>query len=184
MNTHTQLKDSLTLKSYTNDIPYPSSGIQLELFTDGTALYLRSTSKLRVVLYNTTYFPISNDSIPRHHTYKYLGKTFDKHISTSDIKRDSKLARFYTGITLLRRDRSSVLHRDLELPTILKFTKNVSERFFTAVENPNLLSSADAYEAPPPHHFIRRSRNVLLDRSEALTDSVKRLGEVNNMAED
>ncbi|GBP87764.1 RNA-directed DNA polymerase from mobile element jockey [Eumeta japonica] len=52
--------------------------------------------------------------------------------------------------------RNSVLHRDLELPTVSKFMKDASERFFDiANSHPNLLLiSAVSYEPPPPHHFI------------------------------
>ncbi|GBP88485.1 Probable RNA-directed DNA polymerase from transposon BS [Eumeta japonica] len=52
--------------------------------------------------------------------------------------------------------RNSVLHRDLNLPSITKYMKNASERFFSIAEshsNP-FLSAAVSYEAPPPYHFI------------------------------
>ncbi|GBP84370.1 Probable RNA-directed DNA polymerase from transposon BS [Eumeta japonica] len=48
--------------------------------------------------------------------------------------------------------KNSVLHRDLDLPSIRKYMKDASERFFAIAEShPNpLLSAAVAYEAPPP----------------------------------
>ncbi|GBP11393.1 hypothetical protein EVAR_92905_1 [Eumeta japonica] len=60
--------------------------------------------------------------------------------------------------------KNSVLHRDLELPTISKYMKGTSERFFDeASSHPNpLLFSAVSYEPPPSHHFCRIPRNVLL----------------------
>ncbi|GBP35337.1 Probable RNA-directed DNA polymerase from transposon BS [Eumeta japonica] len=77
-----------------------------------------------------------------------------------------------------------VLHRDLELPTISKFMKNASERFFDiANSHPYpLLVSAVSYEPPPPQHFCRRPRNVLIDPPDDLTAEVGKLIEVNKMA--
>ncbi|GBP16428.1 Probable RNA-directed DNA polymerase from transposon X-element [Eumeta japonica] len=61
--------------------------------------------------------------------------------------------------------KNSVLHRDLHLSTIPKIVKELSEKFFDmAVNHPNpLLVPSATYEASPPHHFIRRPRNVLTD---------------------
>ncbi|GBP87164.1 Probable RNA-directed DNA polymerase from transposon BS [Eumeta japonica] len=80
--------------------------------------------------------------------------------------------------------KNSVLHRDLELPTISKFMKDASERFFDiANSHPNpLLVSAVSYEPPPPQHFCRRPRNVLIDPPDELTAEVEKLIEVNKMA--
>ncbi|GBP79820.1 hypothetical protein EVAR_61411_1 [Eumeta japonica] len=49
--------------------------------------------------------------------------------------------------------------------------KDASERFFDiASSHPNpLLVSAVSYEPPPPHHFCRRPRNVLIDPPDELT---------------
>ncbi|GBP10090.1 Probable RNA-directed DNA polymerase from transposon X-element [Eumeta japonica] len=82
--------------------------------------------------------------------------------------------------------RNSVLHRGLENPTISKFMKDASERFFDiANSHPNpLLVSAVSYEPPPPHHFCRRSRNVLLDLPDDLTVEMEKLVEVNKMVID
>ncbi|GBP87456.1 hypothetical protein EVAR_64453_1 [Eumeta japonica] len=54
---------------------------------------------------------------------------------------------------------------DLELPTLSKYMKDASERFFSiAIKHPNpLISAAASYEAPPANHFLRRPRNVFLD---------------------
>ncbi|GBP24621.1 Probable RNA-directed DNA polymerase from transposon X-element [Eumeta japonica] len=80
--------------------------------------------------------------------------------------------------------KNSVLYRDLELPTISKYMKDASERFFdVASSHPNpLLVSAVSYELPPSHHFCRRPRSVLLDPPDDLTVKVEKLIEVNRMA--
>ncbi|GBP67381.1 hypothetical protein EVAR_43664_1 [Eumeta japonica] len=77
-----------------------------------------------------------------------------------------------------------VLHRDLELPTISKYMKDVSERFFdVASSHPNpLLVSAVSCELPPPYHFCKRPRNVLLDPPDDLTLEAEKLIEFNKMA--
>ncbi|GBP51500.1 RNA-directed DNA polymerase from mobile element jockey [Eumeta japonica] len=77
-----------------------------------------------------------------------------------------------------------VLHRDLELPTISKYMKDTSERFFDVVSShPNpLLVSYVSYEPPPSHHFCRRPRSVLLDPPDDLSVKLEKLIEVNKMA--
>ncbi|GBP75757.1 RNA-directed DNA polymerase from mobile element jockey [Eumeta japonica] len=67
--------------------------------------------------------------------------------------------------------RNSILHRDMELPTLTKYMKDASKRFFdTAGSHPNaLLRAAVDYQPPPPTHFLRRPRNVLIDPPDALT---------------
>ncbi|GBP64763.1 Probable RNA-directed DNA polymerase from transposon X-element [Eumeta japonica] len=69
---------------------------------------------------------------------------------------------------------NSIFHRDLELPTIAKFMKDASKRFFDiAGSHPNvLLCSAVDYEQPHRHHFIRRPRNVLTDPPDDLIAAV------------
>ncbi|GBP06017.1 hypothetical protein EVAR_3264_1 [Eumeta japonica] len=56
---------------------------------------------------------------------------------------------------------------------------------YPAANHPNpLLQSAVSYEPPPPHHFIRRPRNVLSDPPDELTAEVERLISINkDMAE-
>ncbi|GBP67625.1 RNA-directed DNA polymerase from mobile element jockey [Eumeta japonica] len=82
--------------------------------------------------------------------------------------------------------KNSVLHRDLELPPISKYMKDVFERFFDVVSNhPNpLLVEAVSYEPPPPHHYCRRPRNVLIDPPDDLTVEVEKLIELNKMVTD
>ncbi|GBP37383.1 Probable RNA-directed DNA polymerase from transposon X-element [Eumeta japonica] len=82
--------------------------------------------------------------------------------------------------------KNSVLHRDLDIPTIAKCMKDASERFFSIAKfhsNP-LLTAAGSYEAPPPYHFIRRPRNVLTDPPDNFTTEVERLREINKQNDD
>ncbi|GBP51151.1 Probable RNA-directed DNA polymerase from transposon BS [Eumeta japonica] len=270
----------LLYSAYVNDIPRPSNGVQLALFADDTALYLRGNNyrdttprlqraideltrwlrlwRIKVnpeksaairfnyskhkkkfsVPHNTPTLYIDNASIPWHHNYKYLGVTLDKHLHFRDhVARVSKLTKFYQSRLYgmigrkskmsLRNKRTlylmcirpvmtyacpvfahaapniikklqkiqnkfcrqatdahwcvknSVLHGDLELPTINKFMKDASKRFFDMAQNhPNpLIVSAATYEPPPAHHFLRRPRNVLSDPPDALTSEVEKLAE-------
>ncbi|GBP68379.1 hypothetical protein EVAR_99055_1 [Eumeta japonica] len=66
-------------------------------------------------------------------------------------------------------------YRDLELPTISKYMKDASKRFFDiAGSHPNaLLRAAVDYQPPHPTHLIRRPRNVLTDPPDALTAAVE-----------
>ncbi|GBP86546.1 Probable RNA-directed DNA polymerase from transposon BS [Eumeta japonica] len=254
----------LLYSAYVNDIPRPSNGVQLALFADDTALYLRGsnyrdttprlqraidelTRWLRLwriklnpeksaairfnyskhkkkfsVPYNTPTLHIDNASIPWQHNYKYLGVTLDKHLHFRDhVARVSKLTKFYQSrlygmigrkSKMSRRNKrtlylmcirpkiqnkfcrqatdahwcvkNSVLHGDLELPTINKFMKDASKRFFDMAQNhPNpLIVSAATFDGPPPaHHFLRRPRNVLLDPPDALTSEVEKLAEAKSM---
>ncbi|GBP30800.1 hypothetical protein EVAR_82542_1 [Eumeta japonica] len=68
-------------------------------------------------------------------------------------------------------------YRDLELPTISKYMKDASKRFFDiAGSHPNaLLRAAVDYQPPHPTHLIRRPRNVLTDPPDALTAAVESL---------
>ncbi|GBP59516.1 hypothetical protein EVAR_42421_1 [Eumeta japonica] len=65
----------------------------------------------------------------------------------------------------------TVYKRDMELPTLTKYMKDASKRFFDiAGSHPNaLLRAAVDYQPPPPTHFLRRPRNVLIDPPDALT---------------
>ncbi|GBP34421.1 RNA-directed DNA polymerase from mobile element jockey [Eumeta japonica] len=80
--------------------------------------------------------------------------------------------------------RHSILHRDLELPTISKYMKDASKIFFDITGfHPNaFLRAAVNYEPPPSYHFIRRPRNVLND-PDALTAAVESLMEVNDITD-
>ncbi|GBP03251.1 Probable RNA-directed DNA polymerase from transposon X-element [Eumeta japonica] len=78
--------------------------------------------------------------------------------------------------------RNSILYRDLELPTLPKYMKDASKRFFDiAGSHPNaLLRVAVDYQPPPPTQFIRRPRNVLIDPPDALTAAIDSLNDVND----
>ncbi|GBP95915.1 Probable RNA-directed DNA polymerase from transposon X-element [Eumeta japonica] len=82
--------------------------------------------------------------------------------------------------------KNSTLHRDIELPTISKFMRDASERLFDIASNhPNpLLVEAVSYEPPPPYHFCRRPRSVLIDPPDELTIEVEKLIELNKMVTD
>ncbi|GBP91052.1 hypothetical protein EVAR_56135_1 [Eumeta japonica] len=82
--------------------------------------------------------------------------------------------------------KNSVLHRDLELPTISKFMKNASEHFFDIVNShPSpLLVSVVSYEPPPSQYFWRRTRNILLDPPNDFTVEIEKVIEVNKMVID
>ncbi|GBP50544.1 Probable RNA-directed DNA polymerase from transposon BS [Eumeta japonica] len=275
----------LLYSAYTNDIPRPSSGVQLALFADDTALFYkcRNRSTLSTILrlqraidelgqwfrlwrievnpeksaaiqfkyskhrsqlvvdWNTPSLKMLNAKIPWQRSYKYLGVTLDKNLHFREhIARVRKNALFYTarlGAMLGRKSklsrrnkltlykmcirtvltyaspvfahaapkalhrlqviqnkfcraatdahwcvRNSILHRDLELPTLSKYMKDASKRFFDiAGSHPNaLLRAAVDYQPPPPTHFIRRPRNVLFDPPDALTAAVDSLNDVND----
>ncbi|GBP61342.1 Probable RNA-directed DNA polymerase from transposon X-element [Eumeta japonica] len=263
---------TLLYSAYVNDIPQPSNGVELALFADDTALYLRgssfrnTTSRLQRIIdeltrwlrlwriklnpdksaairfnyskhkkkftvpHNAPTLRIDNAPIPWQHNYKYLGVTLNKHLHFQDhVAHVSKLTKFYQSCLYgmigrkskmsLRNKRSlylmciapvttyacpvfahaapsiikklqkiqnkfcrqatdahwcvknSVLHGDLELPTIYKFKKDASKRFFDMAQNhPNpLIVSAATYEPPPVHHYLKRPWNVLSDPPDALT---------------
>ncbi|GBP86427.1 hypothetical protein EVAR_61126_1 [Eumeta japonica] len=71
---------------------------------------------------------------------------------------------------------SETLH-STPLPTISKFMKDASERFFyIASSHPNpLLVAAVSYEPPPPNLFWGRPRNVPLDPPDDLTIGMEKL---------
>ncbi|GBP24118.1 Probable RNA-directed DNA polymerase from transposon BS [Eumeta japonica] len=128
---------------YTNDIPRSSSGVQLALFADDTALYLRGQTERNIC-------PHLQKAIEE------LARWFQTWRIEVNAEKSAAISFIY------RKGRSpvavaQVLHRDLDLPSIRKYMKDASERFFaTAESHPNpLLSTAVAYEAPPPYHFIR-----------------------------
>ncbi|GBP30960.1 Probable RNA-directed DNA polymerase from transposon BS [Eumeta japonica] len=78
--------------------------------------------------------------------------------------------------------RNSVLHKNLELPTISRCMKDAWKRFFDiAGSHLNaLLRAAVDYQPPPPSHLIRRPRNVLTNPADALTAAVESLNDVND----
>ncbi|GBP31532.1 hypothetical protein EVAR_84644_1 [Eumeta japonica] len=75
---------------------------------------------------------------------------------------------------------NSVL-QSLDLPTITKYMKDTSERFFLIADSyPNpFLSAAASCEAPPPSLFTRRPRNIITDPLDDFTIKIKRLREIN-----
>ncbi|GBP73947.1 RNA-directed DNA polymerase from mobile element jockey [Eumeta japonica] len=218
----------LLYSAYTNDIPRSTSGVQLALFADDTALYYKNRSR-------TTQATI----LPFQRAIDELGVTLNRNLLFREhIARVRKTALFYRarlGTMLGRKsklskrkkrtiykmcirtvmtyaspvfahaaptaldrlqviqnkfcrsatnahwcDRYSILHRDLELPTISKYMKDASKRFFDiAGSHPNaLLHAAVNYEPPPSTHFIRRPRNVLNDPPDAFTAAVESLNDV------
>ncbi|GBP43923.1 Probable RNA-directed DNA polymerase from transposon X-element [Eumeta japonica] len=59
--------------------------------------------------------------------------------------------------------RNSVLHRNLDLPTITKYMKDASERFFFITEfHPNTLLSLAASSEPHPHITSSVGYGILL----------------------
>ncbi|GBP37601.1 Probable RNA-directed DNA polymerase from transposon BS [Eumeta japonica] len=191
----------LMYSAYINDIPRPSTGVQLALFADDTTLYLRSNSignilpscKLgRMALCKRAIDELTHwlrlwriDVNPDKPVMPYASPVFahaqrgilyDLQIVQNKFCRRAADAPWSV--------KNSVLHRDLELSTISKYLKDASERFFDiANSHPNpLLVLAISYEPPPPYHFCRRPRNVLLDPPDDLT--VEKLIKLNKMAID
>ncbi|GBP95273.1 hypothetical protein EVAR_70749_1 [Eumeta japonica] len=151
--------------------------------------YSKNRSQL-VVDPNTPNLKMLNARIPWQQFYKYLGVTLDKNLHFREhIARVRKNALFYTPRlgAMLATDahwcvRNSILHRDMELPTLTKYMKDASKRFFDiAGSHPNaLFRAAVDYQPPPPTHFLRRPRNVLIDPPDALTAAVDSLNDVND----
>ncbi|GBP87584.1 RNA-directed DNA polymerase from mobile element jockey [Eumeta japonica] len=168
---------------YTNDIPRSSSGVQLALFADDTALYLRGQternicphlqkaieelarwfqtwrieSRLKGMLGRNSKLSLRNKRtlylMCIRTVLTYASPVF-AHAAPKRLKKlqvlQNKFCRTATNAHWCVKN--SVLHRDLDLPSIHKYMKDASERFFaTAESHPNpLLSTAVAYEAPPP----------------------------------
>ncbi|GBP44254.1 Probable RNA-directed DNA polymerase from transposon X-element [Eumeta japonica] len=114
--------------AYTNDIPRPTSGVQLALFADDTALFFRSRTRRSI--------------------FRHLPRAIDE------------LGQWF---------------RKWRIEGALK-------RFFDiAGSHPNaLLRAAVDYQPPPPAHFIRRPRNVLIDSPDALTAAIDSLNDIND----
>ncbi|GBP36323.1 Probable RNA-directed DNA polymerase from transposon X-element [Eumeta japonica] len=185
----------LLYSAYVNDIPRPKTGVQLALFADDTALFLRSNC-LRNILPRlqraidelTQWLQLWRIVVnPEKPVMTYASPVFaharpdilyDLQVVQNNFCRRAADAPWYL--------KNSTLHRDFELPTISKFMKDASERFFDiASNNPNpLLVEAVTYEPPPPNHFCRRPRNVLIDPPDDLTIEVEKLLELNKMVTD
>ncbi|GBP69340.1 RNA-directed DNA polymerase from mobile element jockey [Eumeta japonica] len=114
--------------AYTNDIPRPTSGVQLVLFADDTALFFRSRTRRSI--------------------FRHLPRAIDE------------LGQWFRKWRI----------------------EDASKRFFDIVgSHPNaLLHAAVDCKPPPPSHFIRRPRNVLIDPPDALTAAVDSLIDVND----
>ncbi|GBP04262.1 Probable RNA-directed DNA polymerase from transposon BS [Eumeta japonica] len=166
----------LLYSAYTNDVPRPSSsGVQLALFADDTALFTEveigapdSPSSSRGPLTSWSMVPeVEDRSKPRQ-------------ISSHTIQVWTVMT--YASPVFAHAARKHYIdYRDLELPTISKYMKDASKRFFDiAGSHPNVLRAAVDYQPPHPTHLIRRSRNVLTDPPDALTAAVESLNDVND----
>ncbi|GBP52464.1 hypothetical protein EVAR_39924_1 [Eumeta japonica] len=67
-------------------------------------------------------------------------------------------------------------------PLLYSSYTNEIPRSQTGVQLALFAVSAATYEAPPPHHFIRRLRNVLTDLLDDFTEEVERFIKINNMS--
>ncbi|GBP00538.1 Probable RNA-directed DNA polymerase from transposon BS [Eumeta japonica] len=145
----------LLYSAYTNDISRPSSfGVQLALFADDTALFYGSRNR-------STRFTL----LPLQRAIDELGQWFRKwRIEVNPISSHT------------------IQVRVLELPTITKYMKDTSKRFFDIAGSHSnaLLRAAVDCQPPPPTHLIRRLRNVLTDPPNALTAAVESLNDVND----
>ncbi|GBP00546.1 Probable RNA-directed DNA polymerase from transposon BS [Eumeta japonica] len=187
----------LLYSAYTNDVPRPSSsGVQLALFADDTALFYGNRNR-------STRFTL----LPLQRAIDELGQWFRKwRIEVNPDKSAAiqfKYARL--GAVLGRKSKLSRLNKrtiykmcirtvmtyaspvfahaaqkhyiDYRTPTISKYMKDASKRFFDiAGSHLNaLLRAAVDYQPPHPTHLIRRPRNVLTDPPDALTAAVESL---------
>ncbi|GBP98333.1 RNA-directed DNA polymerase from mobile element jockey [Eumeta japonica] len=131
--------------AYINDIPRPSAGVQLALFADDTALYLRSNSIGNIL--------------------QRLQRAIDEltqwlRLWRIDVNPDKSASIYFNYNTKCRInsvEEQLTHHGTSKLctspgPPISKYMKDASERFFDVVSNhPNpLLVEAVSYE-PPPH---------------------------------
>ncbi|GBP35420.1 Probable RNA-directed DNA polymerase from transposon BS [Eumeta japonica] len=150
----------LLYSAYTNDIPRPLSGVQLALFADDIVLFFKSRT---MMTYTSLVFAHANP--------KALNRLQVEH---------NKFCRTATDTYWCVRN--TILHRDLELPTVSKYMKDASKRFFDiAGSHVNaLLRAAVDYEPPHSSYFIRRPRNVLIDPPDVLTAAVESLNDVND----
>ncbi|GBP19995.1 Probable RNA-directed DNA polymerase from transposon BS [Eumeta japonica] len=160
----------LLYSAYTNDVPRPSSsGVQLALFADDTALFYgnrnRSTRFTLLPLqraidelgqwfrkWRIEVNPDKSAAIQFKTVMTYASPVF-AHAAPKALHRlqviQNKFCRAATDAHWCVRN--SILHRDLELPTISKYMKDASKRFFDiAGSHPNALLRA-AVDYQPPH---------------------------------
>ncbi|GBP60022.1 Probable RNA-directed DNA polymerase from transposon X-element [Eumeta japonica] len=158
-----------------NDIPPPTACVQLALFVDDTALYYRVKHKKSTLLYLQS----AIDELGRWCVFSLaVPKPLDRFQVIQN-----KFCRDVTNTHWLVQN--LILHRDLELRTVVKFMKDASKRFFGIVESyPNALNHSTVfYEPPQPYHFIQRPRNLLANPPDTFTAAVESLMEVNDSNE-
>ncbi|GBP76199.1 hypothetical protein EVAR_74681_1 [Eumeta japonica] len=118
---------SSAVPAYTNDVPRPSSsGVQLALFADDTAPF----TEIGIGA------PDSPSSLQR--AIDELGQWFRKWRIEVNPDKSAAIQQVW----------------DLELPTISKYMKDASKRFFDiAGSHPNALRAAVDYQPPHPTHL-------------------------------
>ncbi|GBP40816.1 Probable RNA-directed DNA polymerase from transposon BS [Eumeta japonica] len=172
----------LLYSTYTNDIPRPSSGVQLALFADDTALYLRGATERNIGPHLQRAIDELGTSI-----FETISSVLEKQLSsTCRASKDGHDIRV-SGLCSCRPNRLK------KLQTLQnKFCRSATNAHWThpsvssiaeTHSNP-LLSAAVSYEAPPPYHFIRRPRNALTDPPDDFTAEVERLIEINKQNDD
>ncbi|GBP59376.1 Probable RNA-directed DNA polymerase from transposon BS [Eumeta japonica] len=161
----------LLYSAYTDDIPPPTSGVERALVADDTTLYMRCKTVHSIY----PYFQRTIDELaPWFQTRRIedgddIRVTCFTHAAPTAPKKfqvlQNKFCRSATnGHWCVK---NLVLHRNLELPTISKYMKDASERFFSiAVSHPNTLSCGFLREAATvpfypwatecPHRSVRR----------------------------
>ncbi|GBP84196.1 Probable RNA-directed DNA polymerase from transposon X-element [Eumeta japonica] len=158
----------LLYSAYTNDIPRPSSGVQLALFADDTALFYkcRNRSTLSTILR----LQRAIDELAR------LGAMLGR---KSKLSRRNKLTLYKMCIRTVLTYASPVFAH--AAPKALHRLQDASKRFFDiAGSHPNALLRAAVDYQPPPPPLYSRPRNVLFDPPDALTAAVDSLNDVND----
>ncbi|GBP58167.1 Probable RNA-directed DNA polymerase from transposon BS [Eumeta japonica] len=160
----------LLYSAYTNDVPRPSSsGVQLALFADDTALFTEigigapdsPSSPQRAIDELGQWFRKWRIEVNPTNQQPYNSSMDGDDIRVSRLRsrRSKALHRLQVIQNKFCRAatdahwcvRNSILHRDLELPTISKYMKDASKRFFDiAGSHPNALLRA-AVDYQPPH---------------------------------
>ncbi|GBP20110.1 RNA-directed DNA polymerase from mobile element jockey [Eumeta japonica] len=138
-------------------------------FADDSTLFLRSASFNHII----PGFQRAIDELTQWYQFWRIEVNLKKDLQVIQNKfcRRATDAQWYI--------KNSVLHKDLELPTLNKYMKDTSERFYNiAINHPNpLISAAASYKAPSANHFLKRPRNALLDPPDKLTAEGVRKGQ-------
>ncbi|GBP56617.1 hypothetical protein EVAR_33248_1 [Eumeta japonica] len=163
---------------------HPDEGLVRERSTARSVRSTRSGSPTRAALTSGR----RSVDVRRAAVGRVLGLSCMERTSARDASRNWRQAMYAAGINSADQppmrtgaSKNSVLHRDLDIPSIAKYVKDASERFVSISEshsNP-LLSTAVSYEAPPPYHFIRRPRNVITDPPDDFTADVESYIKIN-----